>query len=277
MTQLHIMVTGASSGFGQLITEELLKKGHKVLAVMRGGQARQIEIFAAHPDLYFIQLDLTENESFQTALIPIEKFFESRLDILINAAGYGLLGPIELQSYDQIHTQMQVNFFAPLQLIQQCLPYLKSTKGRILNITSMAAFTVYPFYGTYAATKHALQAATEALYYELRPFGVQVSSIEPGGFKTNFRKNIKYPETNGISEYEHRMKRFEYFINSTVPKIEKNPASVVKLVISLCEKPKIRPRYTVGADAWWNMAMRRLIPDRYFIPIQSWVYQKFFF
>lgn len=277
MTQLHIMVTGASSGFGQLITEELLKKGHKVLAVMRGDRARQIEIFAAHPDLYFIQLDLMESDSFQAVAIPIKEFFESRLDILINAAGYGLLGPIELQSYEQIYKQMQVNFFAPLQLIQKCLPYLKASKGRVLNITSMAAFTVYPFYGTYAATKHALQAATEALYYELRPFGVQVSSIEPGGFKTNFRKNINYPEIKGISGYEDRMKRFDYFINSTVSKIEKNPTHVVKLLTSLCEKPKIRPRYTVGADAWWNMAMRRLIPDRYFIPVQSWVYQKFFF
>lgn len=277
MSPLKVLLTGASSGIGKRLAERLVADGHEVLAVVRGGEARVKGLFAAHPRLNFIQMDLADTASFSKVPDAIERHFGSRLDVLINAAGYGYCGPLELQSLEEIKAQMQVNFFAPLQLTQACLPYLRKTRGKVFNITSMAAFTVFPFYGSYAASKHALHAASEALHEELRPFGVQVAAIEPGGFKTDFRRNMKHVDRVDHDAYGRRIDRFAAFQDNFVAKIEKDPMQVVRLVARLCGKGKLRPRYVVGRDAWANLAMRRLIPDRWFIPLQGWVYRKFFF
>lgn len=274
---LRVLLTGASSGIGKRLAEQLLADGHEVLAIVRGDESRLKGLFDEHSRLNFIRLDLIDTASFSKVPAAIERNFDSRLDVLVNAAGYGYCGPLELQSAEEIKTQMQVNFFAPLQLIQDCLPYLRKSRGKVFNITSMAAFTVFPFYGSYAASKYALHAASEALHEELRPFGVQVSAIEPGGFKTEFRKNMKHVDRAGHDAYRQRIDRFMAFQENFVAKIEKDPMQVVRLVARLCGKEKLRPRYVVGRDAWANLAMRKLIPDRWFIPLQGWVYRKFFF
>lgn len=277
MTPLNILVTGGSSGFGRIATQGLLKRGHRVLVLTRGDAAGQKASFGEPANLHVVQWDLAEKKSLRPIGLAVEDLFDSKLDVLINAAGYGLSGPIELQRAEDIDLQMQVNFFSPLQLIRECLPYLKERRGKILNLTSMAAFTVFPFYGTYAASKHALHAATEALYYELQPLGVQVCAIEPGGFKTEFRKNMKIAGAGEDSGYKDRMERFDRFLNEVVARIEKDPVQVGDLLVSLCERPRLRPRYIVGNDAWANMVFRRLIPDRLYMPFQHWLYKKFFF
>ncbi|MBY0415866.1 MAG: SDR family NAD(P)-dependent oxidoreductase [Bdellovibrionales bacterium] len=275
-----ILLTGATSGFGKMIAKELLDNGHHLLIAIRGGEKRRTELpLPNHQNLFVVDLDLSRPEDFFHVSEFIQQNWLGQLDVLINNAGFGQLGPIEMQSIEQMERQMQVNLLGPLELTQVCLPFLRSSKGRILNITSMAAFTVFPFYGLYSASKAAFHAASEALYYELRPMGISVAAIEPGGHKTGFDSRIELGDRllDDQKIYQERINRFKSFLKLVQDKMSQDPKAVVKLLVRLCEQKTIRPRYVVGSDAWINLAFRRFIPDRIFVPIQHWIYQKFFF
>ena len=196
-----IVITGASRGFGKQAAEALLFRGHDVLAAIRGGEARGRTIFSAEAlatgRLHFIDLPLDSSAALQSVPTWIDSHWSGALDVLINNAGYGLMGPLEHQTDAQVRNQMEVNFFAPLALTRLCLPALKRSaeqgrRPRIINLSSIAGLVSFPYYGAYNASKFALEAVSEALLYELAPFGIQLALIEPGGFKTGFNSSIDF-------------------------------------------------------------------------------------
>ncbi|MCM2283050.1 MAG: SDR family NAD(P)-dependent oxidoreductase, partial [Bdellovibrionaceae bacterium] len=180
---------------------------------------------------------------------------------------------------EEVIRQFQVNAIGPLALTRELLPALRATRGRVLNLTSLAGITVFPFYGTYAATKYAMHALSEAMYYELKPFGIQVAAIEPGGYRTGLMRNARFGDSTHphAALYSDRLRRFDGFLKHVQDHIEKDPEVVAQTLVSLTEKSRIRPRYLVGGEAVANGILRRLTPDRVFLPIQDWIYRKFFF
>ncbi len=274
-----IVVTGITSGFGLDFTKKMQIEGYRIIGLVRGGEIRGQRIFNNLENIDFVEVDLKDSTSVDAAIEKVKVLACDGIDILVNNAGYGLLGPIELQTENQIREQFEVNFFAPLKLITLLLPLLRIKRGRIINITSLVGFTTFPFYGSYAATKHALDIITESLYYELRDFGVQVCAIEPGSYKTKFSPNIELGEidNSAYSFYKNRLDRFKVFLNLVQNKMEKDSSKVVNILSELCIKKTIPTRVQIGSDSKLMWYIKKISPDFLRVKIQHWIYKRMFF
>jgi len=178
-----VIITGASSGMGKSTAYNLLQQGYKVY-----GAARRVERMKDLQDkgMEVVQMDLTQDESIVNAVNTIlEK--EGRLDILINNAGYGSYGSVEEVPLEEARRQFEVNIFGLARLTQLIIPTMRKQKsGRIVNISSMGGKIYTPFGAWYHATKFALEGWSDCLRLELKPFGIDVVIVEPGGIKTEW-------------------------------------------------------------------------------------------
>ncbi len=273
MQQKTILLTGASSGFGRLTVPLLLQRGHRVIAGVRGGDDRLREIFGAEDAdagrLKAIDLHLDRPESFPRVRQFIEDKYEGRLDVLINNAGYGLVGPAEDAPEETARHQLEVNFFGPILLTQELLPTLRAAKGRILNVSSVSGFVPYPFYALYAASKHALEGYTEALWSEVEPFGIQVGLIEPGGSRTGFIKTSSKATADipSGSLYADRSRRMNEFLLGSADKFAGDPKAVAKVLARLCDRRRVPLRTLVGFDSRALELLRRLLPHH----LRAWL------
>ncbi len=274
---LRILITGASSGLGLYALLRLLKGGHSVIAGVRGGDSRLREILSkegASGNAWAVDLHLDKPETFALAARAVDERFGGQLDVLVNNAGYGLFGAIEDQSLEQIRRQFDVNTFGPVGLTQAVLPQLRAAKGRIINVSSAADFWTMPLYGTYCASKAALASMSEAMYYDLRPEGLQVGLLEPGGFRTNFIGTAKV-----LAEGSKSRTRVEA-LNRFFARVESrlvHPDRIARKLVSLCERKRLPLRNLVGSDAWLAGLMARLLPWPFRVRLQEWLYRKFVF
>lgn len=261
-----IVVTGASSGFGKLAVEMLVAQGHTVIAGLRGGQARMEQIFDSDlrntGRLHAVDLHVEKPETHAGLVHLIRDQFQGHLDVLVNNAGFGRMGAVENQNLESIREQFEVNTFAPIILSRLLLPYLRSTKGRILNISSLVGRQTFPFYGAYAASKHALEALSESMAYELSSFDVQVCLIEPGSFRTEFVKRALVEADPGESQalYAGMVRRFNSMIQSK-GKLGGDARHVANLIVHYATRPKIPIRRPIGFDAHVLIFLRRLLPE----------------
>ena len=185
-----ILITGCSSGFGRLMAEDFARKGAKVFATMRNlprPEAGELEALANTEklDLHVIEIDVQSDEQVTAGVAKAEEIAGGAIDILINNAGIGYAGPIELQ--DMIATQLifDTNVYGPHRMSRAVLPAMRRAKnGLIFNISSQLGRVIVPSAGHYSPTKFALEAMSEAMAYELVPHGVEVCVIEPGGYPT---------------------------------------------------------------------------------------------
>ena len=188
-----IIITGSSSGFGYLTAITAAKQGLKVWATMRNSKTKnenkrkELEKLAEDQnlDLKVLDLDVTSQHSIEKAVETIIDE-DGKIDILVNNAGVMYVGITEAYSIEQVQNQFDINFYGPLRLIKAISPYMrKSHNGLIINTTSLAGRLAFPYFGVYCASKHALEAYSQSLRYELAPFGVEVCIVEPGPFGTN--------------------------------------------------------------------------------------------
>ncbi len=281
-----ILVSGASSGFGRLAVSELLKRGHRVIAGVRGGEVRAKAIFSDHAalwdkQLFAVDLHLENSKTFETLTPLLNERFEGHLDVLVNNAGYGLFGSLEDQLPEQLRHQFDVNFFGPAFLTRYLLPFLRPAKGRVLNVSSIVGLYAVPFYGSYSASKHALEAMTESLRFELAPFDVQVGLIQPGGFKTDFAgRSCVYAKGADLpsslyTRRTHMLKRL--FETPSMRLALANPARVSNLIAKRCEQARIPMRSIIGLDAWLLHFAARLIPDWVRVALTSLAFKKVVF
>ena len=267
-TPKNILITGASSGFGQLVVKLLVDQGHRVIAGLRGGQGRLDETFDASlresDRLFAADLHMERPETFDQARQLVDSVFDGRLDVLINNAGYGLLAPAEDQSEAKIRHQVEVNFIGPVLLTNALLPALRVARGRILNVSSVVGFVALPLYSLYAATKHALEGYSEGMAFDLEPFGIQVGLIQPGGFETSFASTAA-KATADVPEgslYASQSRQINRFLIEKAPKVIGDPRVVARLIARLCVKKRVPLRSTVGKDARLMAVLRWLLPDR---------------
>ena len=180
------LVTGCSTGIGKSVALKLVKKGYIVFAGVR-----RIESIHSLTSEHFIpvQLDVNNPNHIADTVKTIEKRF-SRLDLLINNAGYGAMGPVAEVPVTQIQNQFSTNVFAPIALAQAVFPLLRNgDKPQVVNIGSIAGVFSIPFSGVYGASKAALHVLSDVLRMELKPFGIHVMTVYPGGIATSFGDN----------------------------------------------------------------------------------------
>jgi NAD(P)-dependent dehydrogenase (short-subunit alcohol dehydrogenase family) len=189
------VVTGSSTGMGFETSLMLARNGFHTYATMRKLEdgSRQITDIAKNENLplQVIQLDVNDDKSVVDAINRIAKE-KDRIDVVINNAGYDLMGALEETSIDEIKAQFETNFFGAIRVMQAVIPIMrKQRSGKIVNITSLGGRISFPLNSPYHATKFALEGLSESIQYELEPFGIKIIVIEPGGVGSNFLKNLK--------------------------------------------------------------------------------------
>jgi len=185
-TPRHWLITGASSGLGRELARAALAQGDTVVGTLRR-QAQASDFEAMAPGrAHAVLLDVTEAQAVRPAVQQAIRR-AGHIDVLVNNAGYGFFGAAEESADAEARHLMETNFFGALAVTQALLPHLRERKrGHILNLSSLAGVTGLPGCGLYCASKFALEGLSESLAIELAPFGIQVTIVEPGGFRTNF-------------------------------------------------------------------------------------------
>ncbi len=180
------MITGASSGFGRALAKAALRQGDTVAVTARHPEALE-ELAQSHPgQVHPLALDLTEPTSVAAAAAATERTL-GQVDVLVNNAGFGVIGAVEEMTPAEYRPMMEANFFGTIELTRALLPGMRRHRaGHIVNISSVAGITARPGYGFYAASKFALEGLSESLAGELAPLGIRVTLVEPGPFRTEF-------------------------------------------------------------------------------------------
>jgi NAD(P)-dependent dehydrogenase (short-subunit alcohol dehydrogenase family) len=264
-----VLITGCSSGFGKLAALQFARKGDHVFASMRntskGGdleQAKQAEKLK----LDVVQLDVTDEQSVISA---VKQVFGAagRIDVLVNNAGIGAHGPLEETDDAELRETFDTNFFGTMNVIRHVVPKMREQgSGTIVNISSLAGRVPAPFTGTYSASKFALEAASEALYFELHPFGIRVVLIEPGGFETNIQNSphVARRFTEG-SPYLELEARFQQALQKLpAAEVRGDPQDVADMIYSSVHDEKPKLRYLVGQDAEMIGGLKKQLDDEQF-------------
>ncbi len=245
------LVTGASKGLGLTLVKKLLTQGYNVVATSRTVDALKT---AVGTDVNFLPLamNLTNEENVEHGIKQAIDRFGS-IDVVVNNAGYGLMGGIEELTDEEARANFEVNVFGSLNVIRKVLPYLRAQEnGHIFNISSIGGFTGgFPAFGIYCATKFAVHGFTESLAHEVKPFGINVSLVMPGYFRTNFLESdsIAKPK-NEIAAY----KNVRDVQNAHTDQINNNQpgdpekAADVMIEVALQENPGLH--LFLGADAY---------------------------
>ena len=183
-----ILITGASSGIGRATAVYLAEKGYRVIGTSRSrSRLGEIDDAAARGlPISGVEIDINCDESVSDAMGAVLAR-EEKIDVLVNNAGYGLWGPVERLTVDEVKAQFETNLFAMLRMIRAVAPGMMDRGyGKIINISSVEGRLVTPYNGAYASSKFAMEGMSEALRAEMRPFGVFVAVVEPGLFRTDF-------------------------------------------------------------------------------------------
>ena len=263
-----VLITGCSTGIGRAAAERLGGAGWRVYAT-----ARRVEQIA---DLEgrgcrILPLDVTDERSMARAVATVEDA-EGAVGVLVNNAGYGLEGAFEETPMDEIRRQFETNVFGLVRLTQLVLPKMRTQGwGRIVNMSSMGGRVTFPGGAYYHATKHAVEALSDALRYELRPFGIHVAIVEPGPIKTQFGETAlttleKVAAVGGPygplnTAVAHRV-RDAY--DGKPARFAAPPDAVAKVVQRALEARRPRTRYPVTLAARMMIGLGALLPDRAF-------------
>lgn len=257
-----VLVTGASSGIGLCCAVYLAKKGYQVFAGYRD-PADASELRASHPAILPVPLELTSQDSIQNALHHITEHLNgSALHGLVNNAGVVISGPLEFIPREQWQQQLEVNLIGPIMLTRQCLPLLRQSQGRIINIGSIAGILSLPFLSPYCVSKTGLGTISDALRVELRPWGIQVALIEPGNIRTPIwekslsnaqRSEQKYSPDFGDLYGEVMEKVKSASQKAAAQSIEADV--VARAVYHALNARRARTRYSLGREVY----LRRLL------------------
>ena len=247
-----VFLTGGSSGIGLQTALTLKNAGCTVYEMSRKD--------ADHPGIFHLSGDVTKPETIRAAVDAVlEK--EGRIDILVNNAGFGISGAIEFTTPEEARKQMDVNFFGMVNVCAAVLPHMRAAgAGRIVNLSSVAAPIAIPFQAFYSASKAAINAYSQALANEVRPYGVTVCAVMPGDIRTGFTA-AREKQARGDEAYGGRIAR-------SVAKMEHDeqtgmdPAKAGAYIASLALRRSVKPLYAIRADYKFFVMLSRLLPVR---------------
>jgi NAD(P)-dependent dehydrogenase (short-subunit alcohol dehydrogenase family) len=258
----NVLITGCSSGFGLLAAVEFARRGHTVHATMRNlrkdGELKAAAA-AAKVDVHIRPLDVLDQKSIDAAVKDVTA--QGPVDVLVNNAGFEMRGPIEEIDEDEVKRQFDTNVFGLLRVIRAVVPAMRERgSGTVVNLSSIGGIVAPPYGGMYGATKHAVESISEALYYELKPFGIRVAIVEPGAFRTGFRDNIltarKFTKD---SPYWKGFESFEAAFDNmrTGTAATNDPQQVANIIVDAAFTEAPRLRYLVGSDAEMIAGVRK--------------------
>ena len=252
-------MTGASSGFGALIAQQLEQDGYYVYASAR--RAEKLQALESK-NIQAAPLDVTDQSACQKVYqhILAEK---GRIDLLVNNAGYGYMAPVEDATAEAIHQQFNVNVYACTHLMQLVTPQMRQQgHGCIINMSSVVGHVSMPLLGFYAASKHALEAISDAARNELYPQGIDVVLIEPGAIQTSF-EDVAFENLNQAIKtdiYKPLASRLQKLSSQKYKRAPK-PEAVAKVVHKIVTSKRPKKRYKVGLDAHFLIPLRNILGD----------------
>ena len=251
-----VLITGASTGIGKATAELFFERGWNVVATMRTPQSQREDA-----RWMVVRLDVTEPASIDAALKAATARF-GRVDVVVNNAGYGLVGTFESMDEERIRKQFETNVFGLMRMCRAAIPQLRAQReGVLINVASMGGRLTFPFYSVYHATKWAVDGFSESLQFELAPVGVKVKLIEPGAIKTDFYdRSIDFVHDRGLAEYNTLVDKGTRRMNAFGANGAK-PELVAEAIWKAATDGSDRLRYPVGTDAKGLLFMRRLLPD----------------
>lgn len=248
MSNKVIFITGASRGFGELIVEQALAKAHSVVATARNPQGI-VQRFGDHPNVLAVALDVTdEAQAHAAAMATIERF--GRIDVLINNAGYGLLGAVEEATAREIEAVYRTNVFGLLAVTRAVLPYMRRRRsGHVINFSSIGGYVAHAGWGVYCSTKFAVEGLTEALAQELQPLGIYATVVEPGAFRTDFldAKSLSV-SPRSIEDYRATSGAMRSFAAGINHAQQGDPAKLAQVLIDFLDAPNPPVRLPLGSD-----------------------------
>lgn len=263
-----ILITGASSGIGKACAEYLVEQGHIVYGTSRKERKSELK------NLTFLTCDVTDRSSVENCISQILEEC-TRLDVVMNNAGAGVVGALELTTREEYDFQMRTNFEGVFNVCSAVLPIFRERRaGTIINMSSVGGVMGLPFQGLYSASKFAIEGYSEALRLELHPFGVNVVLIQPGDFSTGFTSSRMVSEAT--KQHPDYKEQFE----TTLKIIEDNennggsPTKIAKLVAKIVVSNQPAFRYPVGnIIERLSIFVKRLVPGRFYQWILRVYYQ----
>lgn len=267
MDKKVILITGASSGIGKSCAEALVKDGHTVYGTSRKTQSN------AENTIKYIQCDVTNRESVKSCVKDIISK-EGRIDVLLNNAGAGVVGALELTTIEEYSFQMKVNLEGVVNMCCEVIPFMREKKnGTIINISSVGGIMGLPFQGLYSASKFAIEGYSEALRLELYPFNLRVVLIEPGDFNTGFTSSRMVSKaTEWSSDYKEQFEITRQILENN-EQSGSNPIKIGKLVSKIVNSNSRRFRYPVGnIIERLSIIVKRFVPGRFY----QWILRQFY-
>ncbi|MEL1266355.1 oxidoreductase [Pseudoxanthomonas putridarboris] len=272
-------ITGASRGFGALIAQRALDNGDNVVATARNPQA-VVDRLGQHARLLPLALDVTDEAQARSAAdVAVQRF--GRIDVLLNNAGYGLLGAVEEVSGADVEKLYRTNVFGLLAVTRAVLPHMRAQRsGRILNISSIGGYRAGAGFGVYCSTKFAVEGLSEALHAELAPLGIHVTVIEPGYFRTDFLDTTSLSVSpTSIADYNTTagaVRNLASDLNHAQPG---DPERLARVLVEFVDAPNPPVRLPLGSDTvaaieakhkadaailaeWWSVSVSTDFADR---------------
>jgi NAD(P)-dependent dehydrogenase (short-subunit alcohol dehydrogenase family) len=278
------VVTGSSSGIGFETSLLLSRKGFYTYATMRNlNKSQKINDVAQKENLPLkvLQLDVTDDKSVKDAIRQITDE-NSRIDVLVNNAGYGVMGAVEDLSLDEFKSQFETNFFGVIRVTKEVIPIMRNqgNGGNIINVSSVGGKIGIPLNSAYISSKFALEGLSESMRYELEQFGIDIILIEPGVVKSNFFENADVVVNNNTttsnkpSSYSQLTQKlfegFEPMLNSSSSSVSSDVAEIIYQAI---ESNNREVRYPVGKDAVSIIKTRKNLSDKEF---ENWIKESIF-
>jgi NAD(P)-dependent dehydrogenase (short-subunit alcohol dehydrogenase family) len=243
------MITGVSSGLGKAFAEGALAAGHRVIGTLRSAEAAAS--FSAHPTghAYGALLDVTDTDAIPEAVAKVERQV-GPIDVLVNNAGYGHEGILEETSLEEVRKQFDANVFGAVAMIKAVLPGMRVRRsGHIVNVTSMGGFITMPGITAYCGSKFALEGISEALGKEVKPFGIHVTALAPGQFRTDWAGRSMVRAARSIGDYDAMMDPIRVARQAKSGKQPGDPAKATLALLKLIDSSNPPVRLYLGADA----------------------------
>ncbi len=268
-----VLITGATAGIGRMTALHLAKLGHHVIASGRKvAELAKLKEEAGSLSLDTLVLDVTSATSIAAAVESVSTLTGGKgIDVLVNNAGFGVLGPTSEIDDAEMRRQYDTNVFGLMAVTRAFLPkMIERRAGRIINVSSVGGRITLPFFGVYNSTKYAVESLSDALRYELRPFGIDISLIEPGVIRTNFEAtavgNLSQfdatPYAQAVAKYEQMSKTADRFAS--------NPIVIAKAVARAVKARRPAARYVAPRSTNMIIWMRAMLPTR----VWDWAMRK---
>ncbi|WP_083732714.1 SDR family oxidoreductase [Spirosoma montaniterrae] len=268
-----VLITGTSSGIGKATVRYFAEQGWNVAATMRT-PAKETEL-GQLPNVKLFRLDVMDSDSIRQAIADTRAAF-GHIDVIVNNAGYGAVGPFEAATPEQVQRQFDTNVFGVMNVIREILPYFRQRRdGTIINVTSMGGLITFPIYSIYHGTKWAVEGFAEALSFEVRPFNIRIKNVEPGAIKTDFYdRSQDLLQKPGLTAYDG-------YVRITLANSQKagadapGPIVVAKTIFKAANDRSFRLRYVTGSSQTGALLfLRRILPLSWFHGIVKSVVEK---